>query len=86
MTTPDIRGPAQIEALILGAIASFDVPTSRLGPQVRIDELGLDPLDVTELCHLLEEQCGVPVTAEDLTHCVDVEDLVVLVTVRSSSP
>lgn len=85
MQTPDIHEPAQIEALVLGAIESFDVPPTQVDPHTRIDTLGLDPLDLTELCHLLEEQCGVPLTAGDVEACVVVEDLVALALGRLSS-
>jgi len=76
---PDIQGPAQVEALVLGAITSFGVASALVSPDARIDRLDLDPLDLTELCHLLEEQCDAPVTAADLANCITVEDLVALV-------
>jgi acyl carrier protein len=82
MATPDIHGSEQVQALIIGAIASFDVPASRVTTQAAIVELGLDQLDLTELCHLLEEQCGIPVTVDDVARCPTIADLVALVNER----
>lgn len=84
MEPPDIHEPAQIEALVLGAVESFGVPRDRITQSAQLDELGLDPLDLTELCHLLEEQCGVPVTTEDLDSCVAIDDVVEFVARKSS--